>query len=90
MLRIDCPFCGPRDETEFVNGGEAHGVRPTGDDIGEQAWADYLFEHANPKGPLAERWLHLYGCRRWFHAIRDTLTHEIHVTYRLDEPRPPR
>ncbi|MGH6719268.1 MAG: sarcosine oxidase subunit delta, partial [Alphaproteobacteria bacterium] len=28
MLLIACPFCGPRDETEFRCGGESHIIRP--------------------------------------------------------------
>ena len=28
MFLIDCPYCGERDEAEFVCGGEAHIVRP--------------------------------------------------------------
>ncbi len=28
MLLIPCPWCGPRDETEFTYGGEAHIVAP--------------------------------------------------------------
>ena len=31
MLKIKCPFCGVRDESEFSCGGEAHIVRPTTD-----------------------------------------------------------
>ena len=28
MLLIECPWCGPRQETEFFCGGEAHLSRP--------------------------------------------------------------
>ena len=28
MLRIKCPWCGSRDQSEFSYGGEAHIVRP--------------------------------------------------------------
>jgi len=28
MLLINCPHCGPRDESEFSCGGEAHIARP--------------------------------------------------------------
>ena len=28
MLLIRCPWCGPREESEFSYGGEAHIVRP--------------------------------------------------------------
>jgi len=85
MLRIDCPHCGPRDETEFVNGGEAHVARPAPDAIDDAGWAEYLFFHRNPRGLLREQWLHAYGCRRWFHTARDTASHEIVATYGLNE-----
>jgi len=92
MLLIRCPWCGPRDEVEFANGGEAHIVRPEdAAAIDDRAWADYLFMRANPKGWLRERWVHAQGCRRWFNAIRHTVTHEIAATYRPGEvpPSPP-
>ena len=59
MLLIPCPWCGPRDEIEFRYGGEAHIARPADPDaLDDSAWADYLFMRANPKGVLAERWVH--------------------------------
>ena len=33
MLIIECPYCGPRDQSEFSNGGEAHVKRPDGSQI---------------------------------------------------------
>jgi heterotetrameric sarcosine oxidase delta subunit len=84
MLTIDCPHCGPRDEIEFVNGGEAHIARP-GPEVSDEDWAAYLFLRANPRGALHERWHHRFGCRRWFHAARDTASHAITATYPIDE-----
>jgi sarcosine oxidase subunit delta len=78
MLMIPCPWCGPRDETEFAYGGEAGVRRPADPDaVSDAEWADYLFLRDNPKGPLRERWWHRDGCRRWFRIERDTLTNEI-------------
>jgi heterotetrameric sarcosine oxidase delta subunit len=78
MLLIKCPFCGLRDQTEFRCGGETSRERPARPELASDAeWADYLFYRENPKGPLVERWVHAYGCRRWFQVVRDTLTHEI-------------
>ena len=42
----------------------------------------------NPRGPFAERWSHSGGCRRWFNAVRDTVSHEVLAVYRMGEPRP--
>jgi len=89
MLLISCPWCGPRDESEFSCGGEAHIVRPADPDaLDEAAWADYLFMRANPKGRHRERWCHSQGCGRWFNAERHTVTHEITAVYRMGETPP--
>ena len=79
MLRIDCPFCGPRPETEFVCGGDATQVRPA-PDADDAEWARYLHFPANPKGPQTERWVHALGCGQWFLVERDTVTHAIAST----------
>jgi heterotetrameric sarcosine oxidase delta subunit len=90
MLRIPCPFCGPRDESEFRYGGEAHIARPNNNwSLSDADWADYVFMRTNPKGRHAERWHHAHGCRRWFNAVRDTVTHEIVATYEIGDPKPP-
>lgn len=47
MLRIPCPYCGPRDETEFAFGGEAHLDRPPLASTDEE-WTAYLFLRTNP------------------------------------------
>lgn len=89
MLRIDCPWCGPRDEIEFSCGGQSHIARPTPpEDVGAAEWARYLHERNNPCGDHLERWLHVAGCRRWFNLARDTLTHEIRSAYRMDQAAP--
>ena len=89
MLRIPCPWCGPRDEIEFACGGEAHIAMPTEPDaLDDAAWAEYLFMRSNPKGRHRERWVHAYGCRRWFNVVRETTSERILAVYRVDE-RPP-
>jgi len=89
MLVIDCPWCGPRDESEFTCGGEAHIQRPPApEDCSDGDWADYLFMRSNPKGLHREQWVHSHGCRRWFNVERDTVTYRIHAVYRMGE-RPP-
>lgn len=89
MMLIECPYCGPRNETEFGYGGQAHVAYPQSpDSLSDEEWAQFLFYRDNPKGSYAERWLHSAGCRRWFNAIRDTRTYEIAHVYRLGEPRP--
>ena len=75
MMLIRCPWCGERHQSEFDYGGEAHIERPADPDaVGDAAWARYLYIRANPKGTHRERWLHRFGCRRWFNAVRHTVT----------------
>ncbi|MDE0409339.1 MAG: sarcosine oxidase subunit delta [Alphaproteobacteria bacterium] len=89
MMRIECPWCGRRDETEFHYGGEAHIARPEDPDaLSDEAWADYLFMRANPKGVHAERWMHAQGCRRWFNLLRHTVSHEVVAVYPMGARRP--
>lgn len=87
MLQIPCPYCGVRDEDEFRWGGESHIARPA-PDCPDRIWADYLFNRDNPKGVHYERWLHAYGCGRWFNLARHTVTHEILAVYRMGEAKP--
>ncbi|MDA1064217.1 MAG: FAD-dependent oxidoreductase, partial [Proteobacteria bacterium] len=70
MLRIACPHCGTRDEVEFRCGGDAHIERP-GSEVSDAVWADYLFNHDNPKGVILERWCHVFGCGQWCNVARD-------------------
>ena len=82
MLLITCPHCGPREESEFSCGGEAHIARPLAENsLTDAEFADYLFLRDNPKGIFLERWRHVAGCRRWFNMARNTVTHEIVEIY---------
>lgn len=89
MLLLNCPWCGPRDETEFSYGGEAHIVRPKRpEDLSDDQWAVYLFMRQNPRGRHLEQWVHTYGCRRWFNVERDTVSYAIRSVYKVGERIP--
>ena len=77
MLRINCPVCGLRDETEFVYGADASIVRPSMDEADQKTWLDYVFFRDNPRGAHKEYWHHVQGCRQWLVLDRNTLTHEV-------------
>ena len=77
MLRIKCPVCGLRDETEFSYGGDATVVRPAHDETSVDVWHAYVFLRDNPRGAHREYWQHVQGCRQWLVVERDTLTHKI-------------
>ena len=85
MLRIKCPYCGTRDQDEFRFGAEASITRPADPgSASDHEWGDYLFYRDNIKGVHRERWLHRYGCGRWFVVTRDTANHDIREVSRLD------
>jgi heterotetrameric sarcosine oxidase delta subunit len=87
VLRIPCPWCGPRDEVEFRYGGQARIAYPDDPDaLSDEAWAAFLFLRDNPRGPFLERWCHAAGCRRWFELRRDTATHAVLGSSPLPEP----
>jgi heterotetrameric sarcosine oxidase delta subunit len=89
MIRLECPWCGLRNEEEFVCGGQAHIERPANpQDVDDAQWADYLYQRDNPKGPHRERWQHRYGCGQWFNVLRDTVSHEVLATYLMGEDAP--
>lgn len=89
MLLIPCPNCGPRDETEFHYGGQAHVPYPENpNELSDTEWSRYLFYRENPKGIFAERWVHSTGCRQWFNMLRDTVSYDIKAVYPMGVPRP--
>ncbi len=77
MLRIKCPVCGSRDETEFSYGGDASPARPEMTETDPKVWHDYVFLRDNPRGAHREYWHHVQGCRQWLIVERDTETHAI-------------
>jgi len=89
MFIIECPYCGPRDQSEFSYGGQAHISRPTNsEELTDQEWAEFVFIRDNPKGLFAERWVHSAGCRKFFNCLRDTATDKIYAIYKMGEPHP--
>ena len=87
MMQLRCPWCGARDESEFVCGGTSHIARPE-PGASDERWGEYLFFRENPQGVHFERWRHAYGCGCWFNIARHTLTHEVLAVYRMTEPAP--
>ncbi len=89
MLILECPYCGVMaDETELAPGGEAH-VKRAGPEATDDEFEAYLFLRKNPKGVHFERWRHVAGCGKWFHAARDTVTLEVFATYPAQTVAPP-
>jgi methylglutamate dehydrogenase subunit B len=76
-MRIECPFCGLRDYSEFVYRGDACAVAAVSDEEPQRAF-EAVYLRDNPAGSLEELWYHAYGCRRWLRVLRDTRNHQIH------------
>ena len=89
MLILECPYCGIAcDETELHSGGEAH-LKRFASGSSDEEFEGYLFMRENPRGVHFERWRHVHGCGKWFHAARDTVTLEVFGTYPAQTLTPP-
>jgi sarcosine oxidase, subunit delta len=82
-----CPFCGPRDESEFHYVGEPKARPEPAGAVSDAAWAEYLWFNANPKGEAREIWLHL-TCMEMFAMTRDTTTNAVVGSEALTRPAP--
>ena len=90
MLVILCPYCGVEaEETELTAGGEAH-LERFGPSSSDSEFENYLFMRKNEKGVTFERWHHTYGCGKWFHAARCSMTMEIFGTCPAQTSKPPK
>lgn len=89
-MRINCPYCGERDASEFTYLGDASPVRPDAtpadppleNDSSEaeklrSKFYDYVYLRENVAGFMHESWYHGGGCRAWLTVERNTVTHEI-------------
>ncbi|WP_129775364.1 sarcosine oxidase subunit delta [Peristeroidobacter soli] len=74
-MRIQCPFCGERDSSEFTYLGDATVRRP--DPSAPEQYFEAVYLRDNPAGRHEELWYHGFGCRSWLRVTRDTRTHEI-------------
>jgi heterotetrameric sarcosine oxidase delta subunit len=76
MIRIPCPWCGPRNVSEFRHHGETT-KRPDPTSTTESEWRRYLYFRKNSNGWVEESWYHSAGCRRFFRIRRNTTTNEM-------------
>ena len=78
MIQLPCPWCGPRNVSEFRYAGEGS-HRPDPDTATPAQWRRYLYMHRNPLGWTEENWYHGSGCRKYFSLERHTETHETRI-----------
>ena len=89
-MRIDCPYCGPRDSSEFTYQREGGAVRPDPASTDQAAWNAYVYDRDNIAGDQLEIWQHSGGCRAHIVLTRNTLTHKISgVSLTRDREAPP-
>ncbi len=79
MHRIDCPWCGLRDESEFQYQGDAS-VPPVALGATLDAAHQAVYVRPNPRGWHLEWWHHQQGCRRFVKVLRHTVSHQIAAT----------
>ena len=86
MLNIKCPYCGDRSQKEFAYGGDGTVVRPQlNQEVTDDKWDEFVYFRKSPRGKHIELWHHIAGCRQWFRVQRDTVTHEIFKTAKINE-----
>jgi heterotetrameric sarcosine oxidase delta subunit len=76
MILIPCPWCGPRNASEFHHLGERT-RQPDPRTATREQWRSYLYLKDNRAGWVTENWLHRAGCRQFFTAERHTVSNEI-------------
>jgi heterotetrameric sarcosine oxidase delta subunit len=76
VILIPCPYCGPRNASEFRYVGESI-ERPNPNAAAQEQWRAYLYERANPSGWTTESWFHRAGCGRYLKVERDTNSNEV-------------
>lgn len=73
MMLLPCPWCGPRNVSEFRHLGETV-MRPDPSATTPAEWRTYLYFRDNRSGWTTEGWYHRAGCRQYFTIQRDMTT----------------
>ncbi len=76
-MLITCPYCGPRDVSEYTYQGDGTRPRPDAASGDGGAWNEYVYDRANPAGEHSEIWQHSGGCRAHLAVMRSTTTHKV-------------
>jgi sarcosine oxidase subunit delta len=76
VILLPCPYCGPRNASEFRYVGEMS-ERPDPNATSTEEWRTFLYVRDNPAGWTTETWFHSAGCRQHFVAERHTVSNEV-------------
>jgi sarcosine oxidase, subunit delta len=79
VILLPCPYCGPRNASEFRYVGEIS-ERPDPNETGIEEWRAYLYARNNPAGWTTETWFHSAGCRQHLVIERHTVTNEVRAS----------
>ncbi len=79
MILLPCPYCGPRNASEFRYVGELS-ERPDPNATGAGEWRAFLYVRDNPANWTMETWFHRAGCRQHFVVERHTVTNEVRAS----------
>jgi sarcosine oxidase, subunit delta len=79
VIFLPCPYCGPRNASEFRYVGELT-TRPDPNASGVEEWRAFLYMRANPAGWTAETWFHRAGCRQHLVVERHTVSNEVRAS----------
>ena len=86
MLHIKCRHGGLRSQNEFSYGGDGTVKRPDlNKEVSDKGWDTFVYLRKSPRGKHVELWHHISGCRQWIKVERDTATHEIFKTSKVNE-----
>jgi sarcosine oxidase, subunit delta len=79
VILLPCPYCGPRNASEFRYVGELS-ARPDPNATSVEEWRSFLYTRLNPASWTTETWFHRAGCRQHFVVERHTVTNEVRAS----------
>jgi sarcosine oxidase, subunit delta len=79
VILLPCPYCGPRNASEFRYVGELS-ARPDPNATSVEEWRTCLYTRLNPASWTTETWFHRAGCRQHFVVERHTVTNEVRAS----------
>ncbi len=77
MQKLNCPWCGPRAQTEFEYLCDASAIDTDFESESTETALKRIFLRDDNIGFHDEIWQHVFGCRGWLNVDRHNLTHEI-------------
>jgi sarcosine oxidase subunit delta len=83
-MLITCPYCGPRDVSEFTYQGDGNRVRPIRCRR-YRGLEQYIYDRVNIAGDQNEIWQHSGGCRSHLVIVRNADTQGLQCSHGAGE-----